>query len=520
MRAGVAAGVVAVVLALAACTGDDGQGPAPAPSGTGTSAGASPGATADGAPKGFERYYTQAIDWKKCDDGLQCATVEAPLSWQDASAGSITLALNKHAATGDRRGALLTNPGGPGGSGLELVQSATDMFSKAVLGAYDVIGMDPRGVGTSSPAVRCLDDDAKTRFLDAWYPRTTAGIEDATAEAKTWAQACAKNTGPLLGHVDTQSVARDLDMLRAVLGEKQLDYLGYSYGTQIGSTYAALFPTRVGRFVLDGALDPTLTSSQVTTGQAQGFENALRAYVRDCQSGSGCPLRGSGDAGVDEGMAQIHAFLGAVERTPLDSGDPARPLTATLAFSGIAVTLYDQSSWTYLTSALSAGFRGDGSQLLYLADVYNDRNQDGTYRTNSTEAFTAVNCLDDPGSADLADMQAEAAEIEKVAPTVGDFFSYGAITCQDWAYPQVKPLTDDQLHASGAAPIVVIGTTNDPATPYAWAQGLAKVLDSGVLVTYEGEGHTAYRASNRCIAKVVDAYLVGGDVPQDGVTCS
>jgi pimeloyl-ACP methyl ester carboxylesterase len=417
-------------------------------------------------------------------------------------------------ASGDRQGALLTNPGGPGASGLDFVDQAKDMFGKDVLAAYDVVGFDPRGVGKSTP-VTCLDDKQKDAQLAAWYPDTTAGLAAGLKDSKAWAAACAANTGPILGHVDTQSAARDMDMLRADLDQSKLDYLGFSYGTQLGATYAGLFPDRVGRMVLDGAIDTTLSAAQTTQQQAVGFEHALRDYVQDCQSGKGCPLPG----GVDAGMARIKALLTQTEGQPLPTGDASRPLTATLAFYGIAVTLYSKDSWPYLTSALSEAItKGTGSQLLSLADFYNDRNSDGTYKDNSAEAFRAVGCLDDPGATDLATMKQQAADIEAAAPTVGSFFTYGGIACKPWPYPQVKQEFD--VHAKGAPPIVVVGTTGDPATPYAWAQGLAKTLDSGVLLTYQGEGHTAYRRDNTCVASAVGSFLVNDKVPADGTTCS
>lgn len=501
-----AAAVVALVTVLSGCTGSGDDG------GTATSTTASPDTAS--APKGFTSYYGQKVAWSTCGDGFRCATIKAPVSWQDASSGDIDLALKVHPATGTRVGALLTNPGGPGASGLDFMDSVPSLFGSDVLKAYDVVGFDPRGVGKSTPVV-CLDDKDKDAQLSAWYPDTDAGLAASEKAAAAWADACKANTGPVLAHVDTQSAARDMDLIRAVLGEKKLDYLGFSYGTQLGATYAGIFPDRVGRMVLDGAIDTTLSSDEMSVEQAVGFEDALRAYVKDCESGKGCPL----DGGVDQGMSQIHDLFLRTERQPLRTNDADRPLTATLAFYGVAVTLYSQDSWQYLTSALSEAItKGTGTQLLALADFYNDRNSDGTFSTNSSEAFRAVGCLDDPGSSDLDAMRTQAATIEQQAPTVGSFFTYGGITCKPWPYPQVAQ--DFDLHAKGAAPIVVVGTTGDPATPYRWAQGLAKTLDSGVLLTYEGEGHTAYSADNTCIAKAVGGYLVDGDVPDDGTTCS
>jgi len=471
---------------------------------------------ASGAPAGLEEYYEQRLVWESCEDGMECSTALVPLDYADPAGTSVKVRMRRQPAKGDDRiGALLINPGGPGGSGYDFVASARDMVSAAVQKRYDLVGFDPRGVHASSPDITCYPAPKMDALLavDADYS-TLEGVEAAIDRFADFSQACLENTGPLLGHVDTVSAARDMDVLRAALGDSTLHYLGYSYGTQLGATYAALFPQRVGRLVLDGAVDPTLTSDEATYGQAVGFENALRAYVEDCQAGARCPLPGD----VDRGMAQIRRLLDRARISPLPTGDAARPLTQSLAFTGIAVTLYSKDSWRYLTSALTAALRdNDGSVLLQLSDIYYDREANGTYSSNSTEAFWSIGCLDDRASADPDVMAAEAARIEKAAPTVGMAFTYAGVLCARWAVPEVGGL--DDYSAPGAAPIVVIGTTNDPATPYQQAVALADILDSGTLLTYEGEGHTAYGSSNACIVDAVDGYLIDGTVPEDGLRC-
>ncbi|PJJ77509.1 alpha/beta hydrolase family protein [Sediminihabitans luteus] len=465
-----------------------------------------------GAPAGYESYYGQTLEWESCGGGYECTDADAPISWQDPDLGSIQLALKRLPASGDRQGSLLINPGGPGSSGVEFVTSAASIIGDRVKGAYDLVGFDPRGVGGSAP-VKCLDDADKDASLSASYPHTTEGIAAMADDLEAWAQACDENTGEQLATVDTQSAARDMDMLRAVLGDEQLHYLGFSYGTQLGATYAGLFPQTVGRMVLDGAIDTTLDADEISAEQAVGFENALRAYVTDCLGGRACPLSGS----VDGGMQQIRDLLDRTLEDPLPT-DSDRDLTQSLTFYGIALPLYSKANWSLLTNALSDALEdGDGSTLLYLADFYNDRQPDGSFSSNSAEAFRAINCLDDRGNPDPDFMAEQAEEIEAAAPTMGEFFTYSGLTCADWPVPEVEQQFD--LHASGAAPIVVVGTTNDPATPYVWAQGLAKTLDSATLVTFEGEGHTAYGSSNDCVGDAVDDYLVDGTVPKDGLTC-
>jgi len=463
---------------------------------------------------GVERFYNQVISWSTCESGRDCATVVAPVDWANPDGDTVDLAIERESATGGNKiGSLLINPGGPGSSGIDALDFLTDRIGKSVRAEYDIIGFDPRGVQRSSP-ITCLPAAQMDTLLSTDFNfDTDAGLAEASAAYADFAAACGKNTGPILAHVDTQSTAHDMDLIRAVLGDEKLNYLGFSYGTQLGTTYAAMFPDKVGRMVLDGALDPSLSDDEITVGQAVGFESALRAYVADCQGGKGCPLTGS----VDDGMKQIATMLQKAKLSPLPTGE-SRKVTGALAFTGIAVTLYDQGSWSYLTQALTEAIEtGNGSTLLMLADIYYDRDTDGSYKTNSTEAFYGINCADDRPDATTSVMRDQAARIMAEAPTVGPYFGYGALVCANWPTPPVAPITD--YSAKGAAPIVVVGTTNDPATPYVWAQSLAKTLSSAVLLTFKGEGHTAYGNGNACLDDAVNAYLADGTVPEDGLTC-
>lgn len=467
----------------------------------------------DGIAAELVEFYSQPLEWTQCDE-LQCAKVRVPIDWDEPAAGEIAIQIARFPASGESKGSLFVNPGGPGGSGVELAEQASALFGERVLENYDVVGFDPRGVGGSHP-VQCLDGPGK----DALFARDFDYADDAELDAalEAWQEfgaSCEAQAGELLGHLGTVSAARDLDVLRAVLGNEKLTYLGYSYGTQLGATYATIFPEYVGRLVLDGAVDPTLTSRELNLGQAEGFERALRNYVDYCQAQSDCPLTGS----VEDGLAQIHALSERASRAPLPTGDPARELTATLLFYGIAVTLYDNRSWSFLTDALrEVIMEGNAQKMLFLADFYFDRAPDGSYLSNKIEAFHAINCADSQSDGDPERMRAEAAELVELAPTLGAAFGFAELPCARWPTP-AQGLPED-FSAAGAPPIVVIGTTNDPATPYAWSQNLAKLLDSGVLVTFDGEGHTAYGRSNECVDDAVDAFLVDGTVPQDGLSC-
>ncbi|GAB3119707.1 alpha/beta hydrolase [Glaciibacter psychrotolerans] len=472
--------------------------------------------TSENVDPALQPFYSQILRWKACGSGMQCSTAKAPLNWKEPAAGTIDLALVRHVTTdGSRVGSLLVNPGGPGGSGYDFVKdSLSYAVDKRLEKSFDIVGFDPRGVGRSS-AVACYDPAQMDQYL---YSLTTAArgsdawIAEMEADATKFGAACDAQTGPLLGEVDTVSAARDLDLLRAVLGDAKLYYLGYSYGTYLGATYAELYPEKVGRLALDGALDPAASNFDVTRVQAQGFESALRAYLKECLSGSSCPFTGT----VDDAMVTIRALLASVDVSPLNNED-GRQLGASTLLTAIIYPLYQASAWPALSQMFESVMHGDASIAFEFADAYNGRNADGTYADNSTEAFNAINCLDYSYDDDPASMRAQAAEIEAAAPTIGTYMSFGDISCANW--PFTSTVKRGEIHAPGAAPILVIGTTNDPATPYKWAQSLAKQLDSGHLVTYQGEGHTAYNKSNSCVNDAVDDYLIRGIVPAKDPLC-
>ena len=295
------------------------------------------------------------------------------------------------------------------------------------------MGFDPRGVKRSAP-VTCLTDAerdasrAKTYALD-----TDAGLEAALADNKAIAAKCVEKTGPVLAHLDTVSAAKDLDILRGVANDAKLNYLGYSYGTLLGSTYASLFPDNVGRMVLDGALDPSLSYEELTSGQAVAFEKALRAYVAKCQQTSGCPLTGS----IEDGLQQIHDAISAAEINPLPTKD-GRKVSGSTFVSGLIIPLYNNDNWPLLTRALATAFAGDGSGMQQLADFGADRDPSGTYTSNSSFAFNAINCLDYPMVSDTASMRAEDQKLRQESPTLGYYFAYGGSNCKDWPYKSVR----------------------------------------------------------------------------------
>lgn len=462
-------------------------------------------------PSSLEGFYAQEIAWTDCG-GFECAMVAAPLDWDDPGAGTIGLSVIRSAATGPERiGSLLTNPGGPGASGVSLIRDSLDFaVGSALQESYDIIGFDPRGVGEST-AVRCFDAADMDAYLYA-LPENPRGSAEWEAELDdrnaAFADACEANSQGILPFVDTGSAARDMDLLRAVLGDDQLHYLGYSYGTFLGATYAELYPENVGRMVLDGAIDPSISGLDVGTEQAIGFENALRAYMADCLTTQDCPFRGS----VDQAMADLGALLASVDRTPLQASD-GRELGADSLVTAIVAALYSQDSWGFLTQALDETLQGDPETAFLLADFYNGR-EGGVYTDNSAEAFRAYNCMDYPVDDSQADQDASDARIAAEAPTIAPYWA-GPDACAVWPYEPTG--TRGPIAAAGAAPILVVGTTGDPATPYAWSVALAEQLESGALVTNVGEGHTGYNKGNACVDGAVEAYLIDGTVPAEGL---
>jgi len=464
----------------------------------------------------LEEFYAQVLEWTPCEGDFQCATAEVPLDWTDPERESIELALIRSTAGGDSMGSLLVNPGGPGGSGYDFVRDSLDYaVSDRLQGNYDVVGFDPRGVNKSA-AVSCYDDPAE---LDSYLfelpqnePGTPAYLDELAAASSKFGAACLEHTGDLLGYVDTVSAARDLDLLRAVLGDEKLNYLGYSYGTLLGATYADLYPDKTGRLVFDGAVDPATTEFEVSATQAQGFESALRAFLADCMTGEDCAFSGT----VDEAMLQIRALLDSLDASPLRATD-GRQLGSGTMFYAIILPLYDAGNWVYLNDLFTSVLAGDADYAFQLADSYYARDPDGTYADNSTEAFIAINCLDYSSDANPEALAAEAEELARLAPVFGPSMSYGAIGCANWPFPSTRERV--AIDAAGSAPILVVGTTNDPATPYVWAENLAAQLENGHLVTYEGEGHTAYNKSNACINDSVDDYFIDGAVPAADPRC-
>ena len=548
--------------------------------GTGLAPAAGDSATVPGPiPSGLESFYRQAVTWYPCaaTDGMEkasettaqasasttaaatasvqataapssdgasgaagtagsseaetdtatfsCAVITVPLDYANPTGETISIAVKKRAATGGHaQGALFINPGGPGDSGVSFAERAGNAFSPDLLEAYDIIGFDPRGVGSSTAITCSSDDDAAGSTAE---PSASAGATASPSASggesyEEWAEStrqsfqelteqCAANTEPaaLLDHVDTVSAARDLDILRAVAGQEKLNYLGFSYGTYLASVYAETFPGNTGRMVLDGAIDPSLSLAEQGLGQAKGFEQALRTYVDYCQNSAGCPLSGGTDAGVQ----QIRDLITSANSTPLATGDPKRTVTGADIVTALSEYLYTtEQNWEPLNKALDQAINHrDGSAFAASEE------QDSSSKDDGGGAFQAVTCLDYPVEGDKTTWAAQYEQAQREAPIFADSAVGMDLVCSVWGHNGTRKPA--QIHARGAAPILVVGTTGDPATPYAWSKSLAEQLDSGQLLTWEGNGHTAYGGDASCVNDAVDAYLISGTMPKKGLTC-
>lgn len=467
----------------------------------------------------LREYYTQKLQWKPCRErNFECAEMQVPLDYAkpDGSHAQIALKRRESNDPAKRLGTLVMNPGGPGGSGLDSLSSDNlgYFFTPEVREYYSILSFDPRGVGASKPTIKCRTPQQLDADNAAYYDvLTPEGRKQALAETKRLGQECQAGSPEMIRYASTENTARDLDILRAVVGDERLNYLGYSYGTYLGAIYADLFPNRVGRFVLDGVLDPTSNINEVAALQAGGFEASLREFSKQCQKyhADECPLHG----GEAAGMKQIRALLATLVTTPMPTDDPSRQLTVSLALTGMIGSMYNSYSWwqTLMPALDQAMNHNDGTQLLSSADFYNSRNADGTYKDNSTDAFIVINSLDYTPVGDQASWDQDAAKLMKDCPTLGRFFVYSSMGADLWPVPgdpkakrQVNPKTRDN--------ILLVGSTGDPATPYAMANHVRKMMTRSRLLTLESWDHTSYNSmAPKCISKTVDDYLISGQLP-------
>jgi pimeloyl-ACP methyl ester carboxylesterase len=439
--------------------------------------------------------------------------VQVPLDYAHPQGGTIGIAISRKAATGPglRIGSVLTNPGGPGASGIQFLRG--EVTAMANLNTrFDLIGFDPRGVGQSAP-VRCLDGAQEDAFNALDPVLDDPDEKKAAIDAdKNFADGCKRRSASVLPFIDTVSAAKDMDVIRDRLGDQKLTFLGFSYGTFLGENYAHLFPTKVRALALDGVIDPTLTPNDLLYAQLVGFEQNLQSFLSDCRArkaaSSPCTYAQAGDPGT-----KLMDLMQRLDTTPLVVGN--RSLTRGLAVIGVLTPLYDPSTWPYLDQALTQADRGNGTLLMKFSDLYLGRKSDGTY-DNQTDANTAINCIDRPVPSDVASYDALGPKFASASALFGPAFQYSNLICAYWPFKpkgKVGPITAD-----GAPPILLIGATGDPATPYAWAKAANSMLTGSVLLTREGNGHVSYDKS-ACAKQAIDAYLIDLTLPPAGTVC-
>jgi pimeloyl-ACP methyl ester carboxylesterase len=465
-----------------------------------------------GAVPAAHAVAASSLAWRGCGSGFQCATLTLPID-ASTSSGTVGLAvIRARARRPDQRiGTLVFNPGGPGVPAVAFLRNVASTLPGAVRDRFDLVAFDPRGVGESDP-IECVDS-LDPVFDQSFEPTTPAAHTALVAAMTTLAQQCSARNGSLLAHVSTADAVRDLDALRVALGQDKLSFVGFSYGTFLGASYAQAFPTHVRAIVLDGPVDPSMSARAVTLAQVRGFEGALDDFLADCSANSGCAFHHDGHA-----ARAYDALRARAVQTPLAANDgDGRTLNETRFDAAVLQQLYlGRAGWSGLADALADADAGDASTLLAGADSFVGRDAEGR-DDHALEAFWAVTCLDGPVIPNVDAAAALEQQAVAVAPRLGAFIVNNSLPCSVWP---VKPVAaGGRITAPGAPPILVIGTTRDPATPLSQARALASSLQRGRLLVAEGEQHTSFDNGNACVDAVVTRYLVDRRLPRPGTRC-
>jgi pimeloyl-ACP methyl ester carboxylesterase len=480
-------------------------------------------------PAGLEEFYGQKLGWENCAPyattgssreaygtkrDVECTRLRVPLDYSKPTGDTITIGVLRYKATGQKIGSLLTNPGGPGASGMASAAGMITEYRKTALAArFDLVGFDPRGIGASEPAVKCLtgpERDAERLDLDV--DTSPAGIAQTEQENRAYAEKCAAETkfgASMLANLGTRDVVKDMDVLRSALGDAKLSYVGYSYGTRIGTEYAETFPQNVRALILDGAVDPTQDQLASLVAQAAGFQKAFDEFVKWCRGKKDCPLG-------DDANASFRQLTTPLIQKPVGVGD--RKLSYNDAITAAIQAMYSEQLWPILLNGLQELKSGKGTTLLRLADAYYDRDDQGNYST-ITDAFNAVHCVDDARLTDKNALLETAKQYKAAAPFLDDGNPPGAAldACSFWPAPVSATIAPPK--ADGIPPLLVISTTGDPATPYQAGVNLAKALNSRLL-TFEGVQHTVFLQGDRCVDDAGVKYLVDQTLPADGTRCA
>ena len=494
------------------------------------------GSTGATIPKGLESFYRQNLTWTDCPDGatgtaFKCATVTVPLDYDHPQGKTITVALKKLPSTSSSpRGSVFLNPGGPGGSGISLINAQAGLYTSGglsgVLENYDVIGFDPRGIGQSTPITCWSPDDVQAIMAgraEAPSQLTPGSATDIVAKGSREAAACQKYTEvpEILDHMDTRSVARDMDVMRALVGDRDLNFFGYSYGTYLGAVYTELFPDNVGRVVLDSAMDPTLSRQGSFEGDAAAEEQTLRTYIESQQGQAGFPLNGS----TDEAVTRLATFLDGLDANPLTVSDGADSLNraeATNAIKELVVASPDK--WPLLNEGLTQAMNAhDGTALMKNAGFL-----PGEGGPTATEAqivehlqsvygFAANRCLDFPDTGNQASWDAALSSYRRDYPVFHPLLPQHDAYCHGWGHTSRTKPVDVDVDATN--PVLVVGILHDPQTPYAWSKALVSRLRNSHLLSVDMYGHGA-TGPNSCTTAKVNDYFVKGALPSDGEVCA
>lgn len=466
-------------------------------------------------------FYSQKVDWKPCGSGgnQTCADVKVPLNYSDLGQGDIKISVTRTAGSGGQKndshlGAILTNPGGPGASGIDFHTYMVGMLGEDVGAKYDVVSFDPRGVGKSAP-VKCLDTKQMDTFMaDLGTPNKLTSVDQVSSVAASMGKGCEQESGRIVPHLGTNNTARDMDVIRAVLGEQKISFYGASYGTNLAQIYATFFPDKTDRFVLDGVVPMWLDLEQTGLGQAKGFNTTFDRFVADCPKRRGCPL----PANPDQAKAKVKSLLNDLGSKPLPAKDDptGREVTQAIAYNGIMSALYDDSfGWSQLRVALRQAFAGNGTGLLELSDEYAER-EDGKYG-GILQSYYAISCLDQDGRADAAATEQLGKEWAKQAPMFGDYMAWTGLPCAAWPAP--VDLAPNRDNWSELPAMLLINYSEDPATPYEWAEEVAQAMPQASLVKVPGPNHVAAFNEIKCVDDSIEQFYLAGKLPTSRTTC-
>lgn len=465
----------------------------------------------------LETFYSQELSWNSCYDYFECSTLKVPIDYESIETGSFDIAVLRYPAEdqANRIGSLIVNPGGPGASGVNYAYNAEYIFSPDILEKYDIVGFDPRGVSGSEPIICFTAEETDKNFASDSKIDNAAELAGTIKDTKAFIQKCQDRNDHLTAF-STANAARDMDILRAAVGDSKLNYMGKSYGTYMGALYAQLFPDKIGRVVLDGAVDPSISNFEQTMAQTVSFDNALAAFIKDCARQRKCPL----PANQKDATNAIISLLATTAKQPLPqkfSPRDKRELTESLMVIGMASALYDsEGGWPELRTAISEALNGYGDTFMILADQYTGRQKDGTYPDNEFDSGAIISCLDFEDTRTVEQIKSDAAKIAAAAPIFGPYLGYGGLTCKYLEASEPVVVTTTKT----SAPIVIIGTTGDPATPYAWSVGLHKLLTNSQLLTFVGDGHTGQGRGNACVDDAIDRYYLRGILPATDLRCT